>query len=132
VGSALPLNRTGQPTSVTNPLGQTTSYTYDGAHNLSMVNNANSQTAATYTYDAFARVRTFTDSEGWTVTYDYDAADRVTQKTYPDGTSEVYGYNRLDLVSYLDRQGREWTYTYDANRRLTAVTDPSGLIRGGD
>jgi YD repeat-containing protein len=37
-----------------------------------------------FTYGAFARVRTFTDSEGWTVTYDYDAADRVTKVTYPD------------------------------------------------
>jgi YD repeat-containing protein len=40
--------------------------------------NANNVTAASFTYDAFARIRTFTDSEGWTATYDYDAADRVT------------------------------------------------------
>ena len=50
------------------------------------------RTAANYTYDAYARVRTFTDSEGWTVTYDYDAADRVTKVTYPDGTVETYTY----------------------------------------
>jgi RHS repeat-associated protein len=76
--------------------------------------------------DSFARVRTFTDSEGWTVTYDYDAADRITRKTYPDGTFESYGYNKLDLVSYTDREAKTWTYAYDANRRLTSTTDPSG------
>jgi hypothetical protein len=41
----------------------------------SVVTTAN-VTAASFTYDAFARVKTATDSEGWTVTYDYDAADR--------------------------------------------------------
>ncbi len=87
---------------------------------------ANNVTAASFTYDAFARVRTFTDSEGWTVIYDYDAADRVTKVTYPDGTFETYSYDRLDLASYQDRQYRVWTYSHDANRRLTAVVDPGG------
>ena len=119
-------NAKGQLTSLTNPLGQTTEYQYDTAHNLTTVINANSATDAAYTYDSFARVRTYTDSEGWTVTYDYDAADRVTKVTYPDGTTETYTYDRLDLVTYRDRQDRAWTYAYDANRRLTAVTDPQG------
>jgi len=119
-------NAVGQPTSVTNPLNQTTQYQYDASHNLSTVINANSVTAASFTYDAYTRVRTFTDSEGWTVTYDYDAADRVTRMTYPDGTAETYTYDRLDLATFQDRQGRVWTYTHDANGRLTSTTDPSG------
>ncbi len=90
--------------------------------------SAANQTAATYTCDSYARVRTFTDSEGWTVTYDYDAADRITKKTYPDGTFETYAYDKLDLVSYTDREDRQWAYAYDANRRLTSVTDPQGAI----
>jgi RHS repeat-associated protein len=116
----------GQLTSLTNPLGETTSYQYDSDHNRTAVINANNIVAATYTYDAFARVRTYTDSEGWTATYDYDAADRVTRITYPDGTADIYTYNKLDLASYRDREGRVWTYTRDANRRLTAIIDPLG------
>lgn len=119
-------NAAGQLTSLTNPLGQTTTYQYDSDRNLATIVNANNATAATFTYDAFARVRTYTDSEGWTATYDYDAADRVTRITYPDGTTDTYAYDKLDLASYRDRQGRAWIYTRDANRRLTAVTDPSG------
>jgi RHS repeat-associated protein len=119
-------NALGQLTSVVNALGQTTKYQYDASHNLSTVINANNVTAASFTYDAFARVRTFTDSEGWTVTYDYDAADRVTKVTYPDGTFETYTYDKLDLAAYQDRQYRVWTYSHDANRRLTATTDPAG------
>lgn len=119
-------NTAGQLTSLTNPLGQTTSYDYDGDASLMAITNANSITAGTFTYDAFARVRTYTDSEGWTATYDYDAADRISKITYPDGTTDTYTYDKLDLASFRDRQGRTWTYTRDANRRLTAVTDPLG------
>ncbi len=119
-------NAKAQLVAVTNPLGEETTYQYDGSGNLTTVTNANNTTDATYTYDSFARVRTYTDSEGWTVTYDYDAADRVTKVTYPDGTTDTYTYDRLDLVIYRDRQARIWRYAYDANRRLTSVTDAQG------
>jgi YD repeat-containing protein len=104
---------------VTDALGQVKTYSYAR-------DDPNNVTATTFTYDTYARVRTFTDSEGWTVTYDYDAADRVTKVTYPDGTAETYSYDKLDLAAYQDRQYRVWTYSHDANRRLTAVVDPSG------
>ncbi|MGM4986084.1 RHS repeat-associated core domain-containing protein [Rhizobium sp. 11_C7_N12_5] len=122
--STIEYNAAAQMTSFTNALGEKTTYQYDTNANLSSVINANNATAASYTYDGFARVRTYTDSEGWTVTYDYDAADRVTKITYPDGTSQRYTYQRLDLVSYKDREGRLWQYQYDANRRLIGIVDP--------
>jgi YD repeat-containing protein len=117
-------NSVGQITSLTNALGEQTTYQYDGNSNPASTVNANGATAASYTYDDFARVRTYTDSEGWTVAFDYDAADRLTRITYPDGTSARYTYQRLELVAYKDREGRSWQYQYDANRRLIAVTDP--------
>ncbi|BCM19203.1 tRNA nuclease WapA [Mesorhizobium sp. J8] len=116
----------GQMTSSVDPLGHVTTYHYDASANLTSITNANNATAATYTYDGFDRVRTFTDSEGWTATYDYDAADRLTKVTYPDGTVDLYTYDKLDLVAYKDRLGRTWSYTYDANRRRTKATDPLG------
>jgi RHS repeat-associated protein len=119
-------NAAGQLTSVTNPLGQTTSYQYNASGDLTSIINANSVTAASFTYDAYDRVRTYTDSEGWTATYDYDAADRVTKITYPDGTTDLYTYDKLDLAAYQDRLGRVWTYVHDVNRRLTQITDPLG------
>jgi len=119
-------NAAEQITSVTNPLGQTTQYLYDSSNNLATIVDANVVTVASFTYDAFDRLATYTDSEGWTVTYSYDNADRVTQITYPDGSSDSYTYDRLDLASYRDRQNRAWTYTHDANRRVTATVDPLG------
>ncbi len=123
-------NAAGQLTSVTNPLGQKTSYQYNTTGDLITVINANNATTGSFTYDAYDRIRTFTDSEGWTATYDYDAADRLTKITYPDGTTRVYTYNRLDLASFQDRQLRKWTYAYDADRRLTSITDPLGNPTG--
>jgi RHS repeat-associated protein len=119
-------NGAGQLTSVTNALHQTTSYQYDALGRLTTIVNANGAVAASYTYDAYDRVATYTDSEGWTVAYAYDAADRVTQITYPDGTTDQYAYDKLDLVAYTDRQGRVWGYAYDADRRLVMTTDPLG------
>jgi RHS repeat-associated protein len=119
-------NAAGQPTSVTNALRQTTSYQYDALGRLTTIVNANGAAAASYTYDAYDRVATYTDSEGWAVAYAYDAADRVTQISYPDGTTDQYAYDKLDLVAYTDRQGRVWDYVYDADRRLVATIDPLG------
>lgn len=119
-------NAAGQVTTSVDPLGHTTTYHYDPSANLTSITNANNATAATYTYDGFNRVRTYTDSEGWTATYDYDAADRVTKITYPGGTTDLYTYDKLDLASYADRLNRVWAYTYDSNRRLTKVGDPLG------
>ena len=40
-------------------------------------------TQAAYTYDAFGRVRTYTDVDGFTTTYSYDHLNRVTKILYP-------------------------------------------------
>jgi RHS repeat-associated protein len=119
-------NAAGQLTSLTNPLGQKTQYQYNSTGDLTTIVNANNATAASFTYDSYDRIATYTDSEGWTVSYNYDNADRVTKITYPDGTADIYTYDKLDLASYQDRQGRQWVYTHDADRRLTSITDPTG------
>jgi RHS repeat-associated protein len=112
----------GSPSRIIKCTGAVTNATGD----LTTVTNADNATAASFTYDSADRIRTFTDSEGWTATYAYDAADRVTKITYPDGTTDSYAYDKLDLASYQDRLGRQWSYTHDADRRLTSTTDPLG------
>jgi RHS repeat-associated protein len=99
---------------------------YDGSGRLLTVTGPVAGATTTYTYDAYGRLRTVTDSDGYTVTTDYDVFDRPIRQTYPDGTYEETVYERLDPVRTRDRLGR-WTYrTYDADRRLTATRDPAG------
>lgn len=119
-------NAAGQMTSIVNALGQITTFQYDPFSNPVAIINANSLMAASFTYDGFDRMATYTDSEGWVARFSYDNADRVTKITYPDTTSDIYVYDRLDLTSYTDRQGRVWIYAYNANRRLTSIIDPLG------
>ena len=68
---------------MTNALGETTTYAYDTDGRLQSVGGT-LNAATTLTYDAYGRVRTVTDSDGDTVTTDYDAFDRPVRRTYPD------------------------------------------------
>lgn len=126
--TAYAYNAVGQLTSTTNPLNQTTSFSYDGDGNLLSITNANNAAAMSFTYDAYGRIATSTDSEGWTLVYSYDAANRITKITYPDGTSESCSYDRLDIASYTNRKGYVWKFSHDANRRLVSSTDPLGNV----
>ncbi|MDA8093981.1 MAG: RHS repeat protein [Betaproteobacteria bacterium] len=121
-------NARGQRTSVTDPLGETTTYVYDGNGYLTSVVDALGHVQRSFTYDAYGRVASDTDSQGYTRKFTYDALDRITAITYPDGTTTQYAWNKLDLASVTDRQGNTTTYTYDADRNLVAVTDPLGQV----
>jgi RHS repeat-associated protein len=80
----------------------------------------------TYTYDAYGRVMTTTDQEGYVILSEYDALDRKTRTTFPDGTAEEIGYSRLDAERRRDRLGR-WSHRFhDALQRVTSTRDPEG------
>ncbi len=119
-------NPAGQLLQVTDALGNVTQYQCDPLGYLTRVVNAYDATAAAYTYDAFGRVATQTDSDGYTLSFSYDALDRLTQRTYPDGTSDRYTYKNLDLVTFTDRLGNATSYAYDADRNLVSTTDALG------
>ena len=120
-------NARGQRTSVRDPLGNTTTYTYNSDGYLVSVTDALGHTQRRFTYDAYGRVATITDSRGYIQRYHYDTLNRITQITYPDGTTRKFVWNKLDLASATDRLGRTTNYTYDADRNLIAKTDPLGL-----
>ncbi|MDA8383507.1 MAG: RHS repeat protein [Betaproteobacteria bacterium] len=121
-------NARGERTSVTDPLGETTTYVYDGDGYLTSVIDALGHVQRSFTYDAYGRVASVTDSQGYTRRFTYDALDRITSIAYPDGTTTQYVWNRLDLASVTDRQGNTTTYSYDADRNLVSVTDPLGRV----
>ena len=143
--------------------GQTTTYTYNASGQILTVQNAKNETTTyaygdgttgrpigyltsitsppfnnvsaitTFTYDSANRVRTLTDSDGYTVTTDYDNFDRPTQLTYPDGTNQQFQYSQdfgqglvtiLDLTKSKDRRGLWTTRHYNANRQMDSITDP--------
>ena len=72
--------------SSTDPLGGTTSYTYDQAGNLSTTTDANGNVTS-YTYDTEGRMVSMTDGMGNTWSYEYDAEGNLTEEiTMPMGS----------------------------------------------
>ena len=135
---------------MTNALGEVTTYSYDtagrltGAHSPAGLTTTNIYFAAgaytnwiqttidleihrtnsfTYTNDL---VQTITDERGLVTTWTYDSLQRVTRIDYPDGTYATNSYDKLDLVRTVDRMGYTNSYGYDAVRRMTAMTNAMG------
>ena len=107
------------------PIGYLTSISSPPFSNVSAV--------TTFTYDSANRVRTVSDSDGYTVTTDYDNLDRPMTVTYPDGTNQQFQYSQdfgqgtttiLDLTRSKDRGGLWTTRHYNANRQIDSITDP--------
>jgi RHS repeat-associated protein len=126
----------GQMHTVTNARQETTTYSYDSSGNLQSIVGALPGAVTSFTYDSFGRLRTATDSEGYTVITDYDTIDndptktlnRVAKVTYPDGTYEQTTYDRLDPEWTRDRLGRWSRSFYDALRHVIATQDPLNRI----
>jgi len=123
-------NVRGQLLSTVDPLGETTTYAYDSNGFLLSITGPlqSSNDVIRFNYDGFNRVKTVTDTEGYTVAFTYDNFDRPLSMTYPDGTSQQFVYSNLDLVATSDRLGRWTTNTYNANRQLVQLQDPLGRI----
>jgi RHS repeat-associated protein len=121
-------NTNGQLTAVTNALNQVITLAYDTNSYLTNISGALPYAPISATYDGFGRVRTVTDSEGYSVTYDYDAMDLPTKVTYPDGTYEQIAYKNLEPVLSRDRMGRWTGAAYNARRQLTAIEDALGRV----
>jgi RHS repeat-associated protein len=140
-------------TTQTDPLGATTSYTYNPAGELSNVVNSNgasidcsytpdgemSQIALpggvtdNYTYDAFGEL-TGASNVNATDTFAYDAAgDIVTQAvagpTQPTDTLN-YSYDASANRVSMTGPGGTVHYTYDAANQLVSETDPAGHAFG--
>ncbi|WP_329392110.1 RHS repeat-associated core domain-containing protein [Streptomyces sp. NBC_01716] len=95
-----------QPTSVSDPLGNTTTLGYDESGDLRTVTDPEGrETTLTYTSDG--QIKTVTD-----------ASDAVTEYTYRHG----------ELVSVKDAEGRTGAQFLDAAGRPTVITDEAGSV----
>ncbi|WP_041245337.1 phospholipase A2 [Geotalea uraniireducens] len=93
----------GTLTSKTDPLGNTTSFTYDSRK----------------------KMLTKTEPVIGTTTYSYDANDYMTSLTDPLSNTTSYTYNSRGQVLTVSGPAGTTTNTYDANGNLLTVTDPA-------
>jgi RHS repeat-associated protein len=135
------LGRSGQLSSITNPLGQTNQFTsYDNAGRLLSETFSNGL-IRDYTYDNVGNIKTIADKEivdltlltRRTTTFTYNAASLLLTQTLPNGLVLTYGYDSAQrLTSVKDNQNNKVVYGYDNknNRTLEEVRNGSdNLVR---
>jgi YD repeat-containing protein len=106
-----------------------TTYTYDNAGNLTLVDYPVGTQDITIAYDALDRVSSMTDASG-TTGYTYrDLGVLATENSPWANDTVTYTYNTAGLRSQLQLQQPtgNWTqnYLYDASRRLSTITSPA-------
>ncbi|HKP97355.1 MAG TPA: RHS repeat-associated core domain-containing protein [Fibrobacteria bacterium] len=117
-------NAQGQLLTANNAKNETTTLSYNTAGYLIKVQGPQAADSIKFTYDAFGRVQSRRNADGFTLQFAYDAFDRLTKVTYPDGTFEQYGYNKLDLETTTDRLGRTTRTLHNSLRQPVLIEDP--------
>jgi len=121
----------GQINTMTNGLGQTTTYNdYDVHGYPTRMTDANG-VVTTMTYDLRQRLTSIT-TDGQATTIDYEPTGKVQRTTLPDGTFTEYVRDDANrLVAVFDGQGNriDWTLDNAGNRLDEDIKDPNGTIR---
>jgi RHS repeat-associated protein len=113
-------------TSVTDPLGHASTFTYDPDGNLLAATDENQHTI-TYTYDAANQLTLVTRADNSTRGFGYDVNGDVTQ--VQDGLHQAtnVSYDPMGRpISLTDPLNRTTAYGYDPAGRITSVTDAMG------
>ena len=112
--------------SVTDPLGNKTSIQYDASANPLSVTDANGHTTST-AYDQFGEPVQITDASGAKTALAYDAFGNVSSVTNAVGNSTYFSYDGVARMTQVqDALGRKGGTAYDPLDRVTSVTDPLG------
>jgi YD repeat-containing protein len=120
----------GNVATITNAASHLTSFTSYNAHGQPLTLVDPNGVTTTLAYDARQRLtsRTF---GGETTTYDYDGVGQLTKVTLPDGSFLSYSYDAAHRLTGLqDNQGNRIAYTLDAmgNRTQEQVLDPASAL----
>ncbi len=118
----------GNLTRIVDPLGRTTSMSYDALDRLIALTDP-AAGLTRFDYDLRDEIAGVTDPRGLTTTYQRDGLDNLHSQASPDtGTTENTHDDAGNLTSNTDARGVVTTYTYDALNRLTQAvfSPPSG------
>lgn len=123
--------RCGQVATVTNGLGQTTTYSdYNDHGQPTAILDANG-VSTTITYDLRQRV-TAVSTAGATQSLTYDATGNITRIEQADGSALHYGWDDANrLIALYDAQNNRIDWSLDAagNRVSETIKDPSGALK---
>jgi RHS repeat-associated protein len=115
------------------PWRYTSTATYDASGDVTSVSDALGNTTD-YHYDADGNVTSVVDARQNTTSYAFDEANELTAVTNPDGSSEGFTYDgdgNLLSQSMIAAGGatlRTLGYSYDPLNRVDTATDPNGRV----
>ena len=114
--------------SFTDQNGNTTSYSYDSADDLTGI-TYDDGSSDNYAYSPSGLLLSTIDARGELTTFTYDAAGNLAGESFADGTSEHFVYDSQgELISSQATDGGITSYTYNALGELTSLTDPQGRV----
>ena len=111
---------------------KTVDYSYDKENHLlrATIQQGNSVTIESYTYDYAGNRLSKTVNESSTTYYVNDTSGSLTQvvtEIDQDG-KETAGYTRGDELLSMERDGRIWYYIYDGHRNTRLLTNAVGTV----
>ncbi len=116
------LDAYGNRQGITDPNGNTVSYTYDGSGNVLTITDAVG--TWTYTYNNFAEVLTAKDPLNNTTTNVYDNNGNLTSTTTPTGSQTQFMYSSNgELMAITDPRTNETTLTYYSTGLVHTIKD---------
>lgn len=101
--------QSGKLTSISDPQGRSTMYSYNGEGRLSRVSADADSRYFDFTYDSNGLLINVTDSANRSISFGYDSAG--------------------NLITSTDVLGQDWQYSYDSDHHLLQVVDPNGAIK---
>ena len=113
--------------SVTNPLNQTISYTYN-TFGLLATETLPTNRTTTYGYDNYGRIKAITDADNLVTKYQYDTYGNLSCITDTNNRATKYqDYNDFFQVGkILDSESHETIITYNSAGLKSSVRDPKG------
>ncbi|MEX0834364.1 MAG: RHS repeat-associated core domain-containing protein [Actinomycetota bacterium] len=115
-------------TSITDPLGNTTTLVFDADHNLTRrTSPAPLSYVEEWSYNTRNDVTSYVDGRGNETTYEYDAQGNLTEINRPMSATTRFTYDPRGLVtSETDPRGKTTSYDYDSDGNLVEIETPRG------
>ncbi len=124
--SSIERDEQGRPLKITDPLGHTSKYAYDGNGNPETITDGNGH-KTTYTYNADNQPTKVKEPNGTITETEYDGEGRVIKQI--DGNKHATEYIRNavgEVTEAIDPLKRKTKKEYDAAGNLAKLTDPEG------
>jgi RHS repeat-associated protein len=125
-GTTVIFDAEGRQTSIADANGNSTSYAYDAATGslTSVTDPAGLITQYTY---ANGQLTQIADPDGRVTLLTYDTSGNMTSATYPDASSAAFAYDEYKrLLLETDQRGQVTTHSYDPSGRLKESIGPDG------